>query len=328
MSNATERLVNLALFLAQSRGPVTAEQARAEIEGYPPDQDDAAFLRMFERDKDELRAMGLCIEADAEGRYRFDASATFAAHVELSAEEAAAVQVVGRALLDDPAFPFAEELRFALAKVATAIESPDAPAIVRLADERPEDQGAAVAALDRAAAARKRAEFDYTNSRGEAKHHRIEPYGLFARDGRWYAVGRDTELDQIRVYAVARMRELTIDAARPRTPDFERPEGFDVSRFIRLPFQYGPETLSVQVRFDPAAAWRAPVLTAGAGALTEPAGDGSVTWTVEARDAKRLLRWVVENGPGLHVTAPDTLVAAMRDGLAAAIAAHAGGGGR
>lgn len=324
MSNATERLVNLALFLAQSRGPVTAEQARAELEGYPAGQDDAAFIRMFERDKDELRAMGLCVEADAAGHYRFDAASTFAAQIPLTAEEAAAVRVVGRALLDDPTFPFAEELRFALAKIATAIETPDAPAVVRIADERPTDQGAAVAALDRAAAARKLVEFDYTNSRGESKHHRIEVYGLFAREGRWYAVGRDTDIDEIRVYAVARLEGLVIDAARPKTPDFERPEGFDVARFIHLPFQYGGEPFDAELCFDAAAAWRAAGLSAGVGKIAAPAADGSVTWRVQARDRRALLRWVVENGPGIALVEPDDLVRELVDGLARVATLHEG----
>lgn len=325
MSNATERLVNLALFLAQSRGAVTAEQARAELEGYPAGQDDAAFIRMFERDKDELRAMGLCIEADAAGHYHFDATSTFAAEVPLSAEETAAVRVVGRALLDDPTFPFAEELRFALAKIATAIEMPDSPAVVRIADEQPADQGAAIAALDRAASTRKRVEFDYTNSRSERKHHTVEVYGLFARDGRWYAVGRDTEIDEIRVYAVSRLAKLTVDATRPKTPDFERPPGFDVARFIHLPFQYGSEAFDAELRFDAASAWRAPMLSAGVGELVGPAADGSVLWRVEARDPHALLRWVVENGPGVTLTAPPALVQELASGLASVAAIHEDG---
>ena len=184
MPDATERLVNLALFLADARGPVTAEQVRSQVEGYPADQDDTAFIRMFERDKDDLRLMGLRIESDSEGRYRLDTSSTFAGDLQLSAEEVAAVRVVGVALLDDPAFPFAEDLRFALAKIATAIEAPDAPVTGHLADESPSDQGTAVAALERAASARKRVRFAYVNSLGEHKSHEVEPYGLFVRDGR------------------------------------------------------------------------------------------------------------------------------------------------
>jgi hypothetical protein len=56
MTEAVERLVNLALFIAKA-GPrgVTADTCRG-VEGYPGDQDVAAFLRMFERDKEQLRA--------------------------------------------------------------------------------------------------------------------------------------------------------------------------------------------------------------------------------------------------------------------------------
>ena len=145
MTQPVERLINLAMYLAAARAPVTTAGIREEVAGYPAGQDDTAFERMFERDKEDLRAAGLHIVSDAEGRNRLDTSSTFATGIPLTGAEAAAVRAVGLALLDDPAFPFAEELRFALAKIATAVDTPDAPVVARIADERPADQGASVA---------------------------------------------------------------------------------------------------------------------------------------------------------------------------------------
>lgn len=325
MTDATERLVNLALYLAAARGPVRRERIRTEVAGYPPSsqQDEAAFARMLERDKKDLRAAGLVIESDAEGNYHLDPGSTFAAGVTLAPEEAAAVRAVGVALLADPSFPFAEELRFALAKIATALETPDAPVRALTADEEPERQGTSVSALGEAVAARKLASFEYTNSLGDTKPHRIEPFGLFARDGRWYVVGRDTTLDQTRVYAVGRIRDLSVNTARPETPDFERPVGFDVASFIGLPFQYGHDELAVTLVIEPSQAWRAPGLASGKGELTTRP-DGSVEWSVLARDRRRLLRWVVENGPGISVAAPAGLAEELVAGLASAAALNGG----
>ena len=325
MPDATERLVNLALFLASAREPVSTEHIREEVAGYPADQDDAAFARMFERDKEALRETGLAIEATPDGLNRLDAAATFATEVSLSPTNAAVVRTVGAALLDDPAFPFADDLRYAITKVA-ALDASPAPALSRLVDEDPETQGAHVAELSAAATARKRVAFGYVNASGEARAREIEPYGLFVREGRWYAVGRDIELDEARVYAVSRMSDLVVNASKPKSPDFERPADFDVAAFIGLPFQYGPgEPFEVTLEFDPGVVWRAEGLTAGFGTL-ERNGTGdatTATWKVTARDRRHLLRWVVVNGPGIHIVSPEDLRGELLAGLAEVVDAHA-----
>jgi proteasome accessory factor B len=325
VSEAVERLLNLALYLADAREPVTAARIRADVAGYasPAEQDEAAFLRMFERDKDQLRAAGFLIEGDERGRYLLDRARTFAAPLELTAEETAAVRAAGAAMLGDPSFPYAEDLRLALAKLATGIDTDTVPAAARLADEDPARQGATVAALSAAASHGKRARFAYTNSYGAGAPHEIEPYGLFLHDGRWYVVGRDTGRDDVRTYAVARISELAIDSARPATRDFERPGDFDVRRYVMLPFQYGPacDEFEAILHFEPQAAWRAAALTAGQGELA--ADDGALTWRIPARTRRQLLRFVVEHGPGISIVEPGDLVEELRAGLREVSALHA-----
>lgn len=324
MSDPVERIVNLALFFAAASGPITAEMVKSEVEGYPSDQDAAAFGRMFERDKDELRRSGFAIEFDEErGVYSLDRQATFTAHVELTDSEAAAVTAAGSALADDPSFPFAADLRLALAKIAAELDTADVPASIRLADEDPSRQASFVALLADAARRRKRTRFGYTNSRGDSGLHSLEPYGLFLHDGRWYAVGRDTDLDEVRTYAVARMDDVEVSAAAPKTPDFERPADFEVGRFVRLPFQYGPpgSAFRATLRFAGALAWRAPSLTGGHGSFTQTP-DG-LEWHVEARSRERLLRFAVENGPGIDVLEPKDLAEFLAASMAEVEARHA-----
>ena len=322
MPDALERLVNLAMYLASAPAPVDAEAVRANVDGYPKDQEEAAFRRMFERDKDDLRAAGFVIVSRAENTYNLDAAATFASQVELTASEAATIRAVGSAFLGDESFPFSDDLRLALAKLAEDITSDETPALSCLAEEQPSKQGAWVALLDGAISARKRVEFDYVNSAGEGKHHCVEPFGLFVRDGRWYVAGRDCDLDQVRVYTVARMDAIDINATKPKTPDFDRPADFDIRTFIALPFQYGPESFEACIAFDPSQAWRAPALTAGIGA-TETAADGSLVWCVVARDRDRLMRWIVEHGPGLRLLSPSDLADELGERLRVVADAHA-----
>jgi hypothetical protein len=76
-----ERLVNLALFIAAAPEPVTAARVQAQVAGYPEGQAEGAFLRMFERDKEDLLAAGIALEVTRSGEseaYRLDRGATFA----------------------------------------------------------------------------------------------------------------------------------------------------------------------------------------------------------------------------------------------------------
>jgi proteasome accessory factor B len=321
MADAVERLINLAMFF-DARHEVTADVVRTSVEGYPADQDDVAFKRMFERDKDTLREWGLVIVSDTGGdSYRLDREASFAADVELSPAEAAALRAVGYAMLADPAFPFAEDLRSALVKLATGLGAPLAPTVSHSADERPEEQADTVSELRDAVVSAKRVAFAYTNALGEHKHHTVEPYGIFAREGRWYLVGRDTDLDEQRVYTVSKMEAVEPNRERPKHPDFEHPGSFDVNTFIGLPFQYGNDEFDATLRLDAGSSWRADALTAGVGTL-EWGDDDSATWHVTARSRRRLLQWAVENGPGLAIVTPALAAEELREGLKEVLRAH------
>ena len=61
MKNVLERLLNLLACLLTADRPVPAEEIRYTVAGYEGKSDDA-FHRMFERDKDLLREMGVPLE--------------------------------------------------------------------------------------------------------------------------------------------------------------------------------------------------------------------------------------------------------------------------
>lgn len=325
MVDASERMVQLALFLASTRRFVTAEECRDAGLGYPEGQDAATFLRMFERDKDALRGCGLEIEVrDVEGTegYRLDADATYARPLELSGEERAALRTVAAALAEDEGFPFAAELAYAAAKLGERPSGRPA-AESALVDESPREQAALSGELAHAVAARKRATFSYVNAGGEAREHTVEPYGVFPRDGRWYLAARDTARDEVRVYAVRRMSGLSINASAAKTPDFTVPGGFSLDECRALPFQYGPATAEflAELRFQPSEAWRAGRTTAGIGELSAQP-DGGMLWRVRARDERRLASWIVAAGPGVEPLAPPSLRDALADDLREVVARH------
>lgn len=320
MPDPGERLVNLALFLAKTPRFVSAEELRSEGLGYPEGQDSAAFLRMFERDKDALRASGIAIEVDEDERYRLDRDGTFASEVTLSAEETATIRTAVAALVSDESFPFAEDLTIALAKIGQGSPSPAAVASA-LADEEPQAQASSAAIVAEAIAARKRIVFDYTNAKGESRLREVNPFGVFFREGRWYVVGLDTSIGQIRVFALKRATGLAMNTIAPKSPDFERPEWFAVADFSLQPFQYGDETFDAEVRFSAENAWRAARLSGGSGSIEEQP-DGSAIWRVQAGDPKGLASWCVEHGPGVTPVAPQEVVDAFRSGLEEVLRRH------
>ena len=60
--NKLERLLNLTAVLLHTTRPLTAEELRQKVEGYPPPG--AAFHRAFERDKDDLRVLGIPLRVE------------------------------------------------------------------------------------------------------------------------------------------------------------------------------------------------------------------------------------------------------------------------
>jgi len=119
------------------------------------------------------------------------------------------------------------------------------------------------------------------------------------------------------------MSAVTANQARPETPDFDRPSEFDIARYIRLPFQFGDavDCVEAHVRFEPEVAWRARALASGQGDLATSA-DGSVEWRVSVASPARLLRFAVENGPGITVLGPPSLATALEAGLSQVVALH------
>ena len=80
--------------------------------------------------------------------------------------------------------------------------------------------------------------------------------------------------------------------------------------------EYGPANAEFPavVQFAPPSAWRAASLAGGHGELARTA-DGAATWRVQVRNPARLLRFLVESGPGLSLAEPPDVANALRAGL-------------
>src|ERR1700678_4707678 len=95
----TERLLSLVVCLLSASRYLTASQIRAAVPGYPDSFE--AFKRMFERDKDELRELGIPLETgtnapDEEAGYRIPPQAYELPEIMLEPDEAAVLGLAAK----------------------------------------------------------------------------------------------------------------------------------------------------------------------------------------------------------------------------------------
>ncbi|MBN9756110.1 MULTISPECIES: YafY family protein [unclassified Pseudonocardia] len=133
MSSArAERLVNLVLCLMSTRQYLSAERIRSIVPGYADGAGDEAFFRMFERDKAELRELGVPLETghnsvfDTVEGYRIARADYELGEIHLDPDEATVVALAGN-LWDSP--ELAGAAHGALVKLrAAGVEVAETPA--------------------------------------------------------------------------------------------------------------------------------------------------------------------------------------------------------
>ncbi len=206
----SERLVNLTLALMAAPRYVTVEEIGRLVEGYDPpggDTTDVAFRRMFERDKEELRRLGVPVETGQvdplygdEIGYRIRRSDYALPPISLDADEAAALGLAAR-------FWASAELADASASALRKLSAAGAdPAPPRPGLEAHVDAGEpAFAPLTAAVRARRAVTFSYRRPGGEETTRRLQPWGVISRNGHWYVVGHDLERGAERVFRLSRI---------------------------------------------------------------------------------------------------------------------------
>jgi proteasome accessory factor B len=211
-----ERLVNLVIALLSTRGYISAEKIRSTVAGYSDSPSVDAFSRMFERDKNELRDLGIPLEVgrvsvlDPTEGYRINRDAYELPPVELTPDEAAAVAVATQ-LWESPELITATQgallkLRAAGVDVdpfetgaAVAIASPVGVPGLRGSENV---LGILLSAID----SRQAVQFPHRPSRAEPYATRtVEPWGVVTEKGRWYLVGHDRDRDDTRVFRLSRI---------------------------------------------------------------------------------------------------------------------------
>ena len=229
-AHKTERLLNLVICLLSTRQFLLKEQIRAAVPQYAECPNDEAFDRMFERDKEELRDMGVPLETggndawfDDEIGYRVDRTAYALPEVSFSPDELAvrglASRVWQQASLAAPASR-------AVLKLKAAGVEPDQGSLVGI-EPRVRTSEPAFEPVYAAVRDRRPIRFPYrTPGRPDVTERDLEPWGIVSRHGRWYVVGHDRLRGATRVFRLSRIAGPVRSAGQPG--EVVVPEGIDL----------------------------------------------------------------------------------------------------
>ncbi|WP_199442018.1 helix-turn-helix transcriptional regulator [Umezawaea beigongshangensis] len=314
-----ERLVNLVLCLLSTRQYLTAERIRAIVPGYADAPTDEAFFRMFERDKSELRDLGVPLETGrtnpfdvAEG-YRIARRDYELGDIDLEPDEAAAVALAAR-LWDSPELTGA--VHGALIKLRAAGVDVDQDTSVAV-EPRVRTSEPAFPPLLAAVQAGQAVVFDYRRPAPvEVRTRTVEPWGVVAYRGRWYLVGHDRDRDAPRCFRLSRV----VGGVRTvgKRGEVRSPEGIDLMSFVaRTEFAATPPAPArVWVARDRAQGLRRRAVVVGERVVGGEPGD---LLEIELRFPDSAAKWLAGFGPDVVVLEPDVLAKAVGERLLGAL---------
>lgn len=311
-----ERLVNLVVALLETRRPLTFDDLKRRTREYGQ-RDTESARRQFERDKDDLRSLGVPVETvdvelGGEPGYRIDRTRYELPDLALDPDEVAAlalaVQLTGR---DDGRLAFAKLAARAPdpAELAPELTTGGAPRV----DVGLDPIGDVLAdALVRHVPLR----FRYRTATGDVAARTVDPHAVVHRRGAWYLVAHDHDRDASRAFRLDRVIGA-VETAGP-AGSFSTPDDLDAARAVA-----GPESDRVTVRLaaDGSARW---AVELRGGTPTGDVVDGRAVLEVAGLDPIRDRSWLLSLGDRVDVLAP----ADLRDEVAAAhrrtAAAHRG----
>jgi proteasome accessory factor B len=227
VSRKTERLVNLTIALLATKRYLTKSEIFRTVDGY--EGADESKERMFERDKDDLRNLGIEIEVGSfdplfedESGYRIKPESYQFQLGEVNATEIALLSLAAEAWrgasLGSSALTALNKLH------AIGVES-DSELLIGLAPAAvSEDRNLEIAIS--AITSRTTLAFDYLSENLDSQNRVLEPYAVTSRFGHWYVLGRDLDRGAIRIFRLDRIAgEMKLQG---RAASFEIPKEVDV----------------------------------------------------------------------------------------------------
>lgn len=252
--DATERLLNLVIALLGTRRGYSKNYLRKNINGYASsvfeeDKADAAFERMFERDKKTLLELGIPVTHDGlpgtdsgeQALYRIKPDDYRVPAIRLDESAMALVSIAANlwagATLGGAA---ASALRKISTRSGTPWYEDETTAQSRIRTAEP-----AFEPLWSALRNSHRVSFDYRSAGStESSARTVEPWGLGSKYGQWYLAAFDVDKGAERSFRLSR---ITSDVLVHLGEIFARPQGFGIAPVLRRLGTEAPATAHIAV---------------------------------------------------------------------------------
>ncbi len=339
----SKRLLDLVMLLLRARSPVTFREIRDQFVAYQTANIEAG-LRAFERDKADLLTLGVPVRyvtpeensAVEDGGYVVELSKYRLPEVHLTPNEISALVLASSVARAVPSVGYARICDLAVRKLAFDYPDPDTPLAWP-----PEHKGSAehepvlvhfpegksdtdkfiaenFSLIEGATRNRKKITLLYKSaSTGQVIERSVDPYGLFFRDRSWLVVGYCHLREQLRSFRLDRIESLKV-APKPKSPDFERPEDFDVRAYSsRSPWTFAPSPSEEVVLQFRAEALSSANEDFGPSAIRTEKSDGSIVIRFASGNPVFVVSRLLAAKGAIRLLAGDACKAGLSEELAA-----------
>lgn len=344
----TERWLNLLAFLLDRHYPASREEILSQVEDYRDawvngsDRVKESVRRKFERDKAELRKLGVVIEpqkdrvlAEHAGQeveaYQLKPRDFYLPYVDVRGRPRRATYFLNALTITPDELPI---LRRAAERVAALTHTPlgtaarsairklalDVPELAVNDEERaftsPSEVDTQFAVLRDAVEQRRAVQCRYYTIGRDAEERRvIEPYGLMLSWGHWYCVARARDREQPRVFRLDRMKDAQLVPGDKG--EFTVPRTFRIASYLdRAPWELSDEKpVKARVRIDfPQSRW---VIGERLGKVTRAVTDDAGSeFEFEVRSVDAFVRWLLPLGRHARVLSPASIKQRLDDARA------------
>ena len=138
------------------------------------------------------------------------------------------------------------------------------------------------------------------------EQRRIQPFHIASLENQWYVFGQDLDREQLRTFALPRMRN-----ARATSTRFRRPADFSISKVLSGSFGVfeGGKKHRIRLEFDAFAARLVSERTWHESQRIKQARGGSITLQLELGGLEEIQRWILSWGSHVRVREPKELAA-------------------
>ena len=199
MSRKSERLVNLTIALLATKRPISKSEIFSRVAGYEGSPE--AMERMFERDKEQLRSIGVPLQTKVIDSYFDDELGYLIDSSQYSID-------LGQVDSHDVAL---------MAMAIKILEGDNNELLLRIRSLHQEDESLPLASLPIVASAqiaelvsaienRSFVSFEYADNENHIRLRTVAPYHLYSERGDWYLLSKDSDKDDYRNFKLSRIR--------------------------------------------------------------------------------------------------------------------------